>query len=156
MHRRRDARRLAGLHIDAAIGDPAGITYREIPIAIQDRAFRDDGSLFYPDSRAYFDGITGPYVGNADDPTDVSPIWNPEFFGNTMMVNGSTWPFLDVEQRRYRLRLLNGCNARTLLLQLDYNLPFWQIGSDGGYLPRPVKLVMRLASRIMTAVAYRV
>ena len=37
-------------------------TYYEIPIAIQDRAFNADGSLFYPDSRAFFDGIAGPYI----------------------------------------------------------------------------------------------
>ena len=47
------------------------------------------------------------------------PIWNPEFFGNTMVVNGRTWPYLDVEQRRYRLRFLNGCNSRFLILQLS-------------------------------------
>lgn len=35
-------------------------------------------------------------------------IWDPEFFGNTMVVNGRTWTYLDVEPRRYRLRLLNG------------------------------------------------
>ena len=46
-------------------------------------------------------------------------IWNPEFFGNTMVVNGKTWPYLDVEQRRYRFRLLNGCNSRFLILKLE-------------------------------------
>jgi spore coat protein A len=71
---------------------PAQKPYREIPIAIQDRAFNTDGSLFYPDSREFFDGITGPYIPN----TDISSIWNPEFFGNMIMVNGNTWPFLQV------------------------------------------------------------
>ena len=47
---------------------------------------------------------------------DISPIWNPEFFGNTIMVNGNTWPFLNVEQRRYRFRFLNGCQSRFLIL----------------------------------------
>ncbi len=41
-------------------GDPADTSYYEIPIAIQDRAFNDDGSLFYPGDRAFFDEITGP------------------------------------------------------------------------------------------------
>ena len=54
--------------------------------------------------------------------TDVSPIWNPEFFGNTIMVNGNTWPFLNVEQRRYRFRFLNGCDARFLILNFG-NIP---------------------------------
>lgn len=52
---------------------PPNKKYYEIPIAIQDRAFNFDGSLFYPDSRAFFDGITGPYIPNSD----ISPIWNP-------------------------------------------------------------------------------
>ncbi len=44
----------------AATSFPSNTAYYEIPIAIQDRAFNADGSLFYPDSRAFFDGITGP------------------------------------------------------------------------------------------------
>src|SRR5690606_34111258 len=52
----------------------------EIPLAIQDRSFNEDGSLFYPDSRAFFDGYTGPYVPQ----TPVAPVWNPEFFGSTI------------------------------------------------------------------------
>jgi bilirubin oxidase len=57
-----------------------------------------------------------------------------------MVVNGNTWPFLDVEQRRYRFRILNGCNSRFLLLELSNGLPFWQIGAEGGFLPAPVQL----------------
>src|SRR5262245_33494007 len=116
---------------------------------IQDRSFNADGSLFFPADRAFFEGVSPedlqiPFIpqracdGRA---SDVSPIWNPEFFGNTMMVNGNTWPFLNVQQRRYRFRFLNACNARTLMLEFDRDgLAFWQIGGDGGFLPRPVKL----------------
>ena len=125
-----------------ALGDRADIRYYEIPLAIQDRSFNDDGSLFYPDSREFFDEFAGPYIPVSD----VSPIWNPEFFGNTMVVNGRTWPFLEVEQRRYRFRLLNGCNARFLILQLDPNLAFWQIGTEGGFLPAPIQLERLLMS----------
>ena len=64
--------------------------YYEIPIAIQDRSFDADGGLFYPDTREFFDGFAGPYVPDSD----IAPIWNPEFFGNTMVVNGRTWPSL--------------------------------------------------------------
>ncbi|MBX6342390.1 MAG: multicopper oxidase domain-containing protein, partial [Thermomicrobiaceae bacterium] len=127
------------------LGDPAGMRYYEITIAIQDRAFTRDGALFYPSSRAYFDEADA-YTPD----TDVSPYWNPEFFGNAMMVNGRTWPYLRVEPRRYRFRLLNGCNSRFLVLKLARDplaarpatpvLPFWQIGSDGGFLPAPVEL----------------
>jgi spore coat protein A, manganese oxidase len=94
---------------------PPNKTYYEIPIAIQDRSFNADGSLFYPDTRAFFDEIAGPYIPD----TDISPIWNPEFFGNMIMVNGNTWPFQTVEQRRYRFRFLNGCQSRFLIL--DFN-----------------------------------
>ncbi len=121
--------------------DPLG-RYFEIPIAIQDRSFNKNGSLFYPDSRAFFDGFTGPYIPGSD----VPPIWNPEFFGNTVVVNGRTWPYLEVEPRRYRLRFLNGCNSRFLILKIVTDplapaaLPFWQIGAEGGFLPAPVML----------------
>lgn len=125
----------------------------EIPIIIQDRSFNADGSLFFPGDRAFFEGVSKadlriPFIPHRTcngQPSDVSPIWNPEFFGNTMMVNGTTWPYLNVEQRRYRLRFLNGCNARTLLLKPDRSsLPCWQIGSDGGYLPGASKLTQLL------------
>ena len=131
---------------------------REIPIVIQDRSFNADGSLFYPGNRAFFESLNVPGkpeqfpdAGVLDIPfipdfaqgggrSDVSPIWNPEFFGNTMVVNGKTWPFLKVEQSRYRLRFLNGSDSRFLILLNDNHLPFWQIGADGGFLPAPVQL----------------
>jgi len=110
-------------------------TYYEVPIAIQDRSFNADGSLFYPDTREFFDGWPGPYIPDSD----VSPIWNPEAFFNTMVVNGRTWPYLEVEQRRYRFRFLNGCNSRFLILKFDdKRVDTWQIGAEGGFLPAPV------------------
>ncbi len=125
--------------------DPFG-RYYEVPIAIQDRSFNRNGSLFYPDRRKFFDGFAGPYVPKSD----VPPIWNPEFFGNAMVVNGRTWPYLEVEPRRYRFRFLNGCNSRFLILKIAADplaarptapaLPFWQIGADAGFLPAPVEL----------------
>jgi spore coat protein A, manganese oxidase len=130
-----------------ALGDPPGTRYYEIPLAIQDRSFNADGSLFYPDSRAFFEGLEPsqlqiPFIPEqaCDGPSDISPIFNPEFFGNTIVVNGKTWPFLEVEQRRYRFRILNGCNSRFLLLELSNGLPFWQIGTEGGFLPAPLEL----------------
>lgn len=120
---------------------PGGTAY-EIPIAIQDRTFNTDGSLFYPDSRSYFDGFTGPYV--PDPSSDIAPIWNPEFFGNTIIANGKTWPYQIVEQKQYRIRFLNGCQSRTLILKLSDGSSFWQIGSDGGFLTEPVQLTQLL------------
>ena len=131
--------------------NPFGKFY-EIPLAIQDRTFNEDGSLFYPKSRRFFDEFDGPYVPDSD----IAPIFNPEFFGNTMLVNGRTWPVLDVEPRRYRFRFLNGCDSRTLVLKLVTNpearrpaaplLPFWQIGAEGGFLPQPIELPQLLIS----------
>jgi FtsP/CotA-like multicopper oxidase with cupredoxin domain len=129
------------------LGDRPGTRYYEIPIAIQDRSFNADGSLFYPDNRAFFEGLDPaqlqiPFIPEdaCGGPSDISPIFNPEFFGNTMVVNGKTWPFLEVEQRRYRFRFLNGCNSRFLLLELSNELPFWQIGTEGGFLPAPLEV----------------
>ena len=52
---------------------PPNKTYYEIPIAIQDRSFNADGSLFYPDTRAFFDGIAGPYIPDTDVLADLEP-----------------------------------------------------------------------------------
>jgi FtsP/CotA-like multicopper oxidase with cupredoxin domain len=119
------------------VGDHPLGAYAEIPIAIQDRSFNANGSLFYPDTREFFDEFNGPYIPDST----VSPIWNPEFFGNMMVVNGFTWPYLDVEPKRYRFRLLNGCNSRFLILQFEHpGVEVWQIGAEGGFLPAPVRL----------------
>ena len=111
----------------------------EVPLLIQDRMFNADGSLLYP-----------VQIPGDPDPR-VPPVWIPEFFGDTVLVNGKVWPFLAVEPRKYRFRILNGSNARfyNLVLQestadgvsLDKPGPaFYQIGTDGGFLPAPVQL----------------
>jgi spore coat protein A len=126
---------LAGLYI---VRDPAedGLQLPsgpfDIPLLIQDRSFNRGGSLFYPDKG------------------DTHPQWVPEFFGDVALVNGKVWPYLDVEARRYRLRLVNGSNARFYRLALDVGMPFYQIGSDGGLLSAPVTL-----KRILLAPAER-
>ncbi|HET6935556.1 MAG TPA: multicopper oxidase domain-containing protein [Candidatus Angelobacter sp.] len=110
----------------------------EIPLIIQDRLFNPDGTFLYPVA-----------VGG------THQFWIPEFFGDTMCVNGKAWPVLDVEPRRYRFRMLNGCNARFLnmtLVQTDKTgnphgmagPAFFIIGTDGGLLPAPVALTTLL------------
>jgi FtsP/CotA-like multicopper oxidase with cupredoxin domain len=134
-------------------GDMGNKTYYEIPIAVQDRSFNTDGSLFYPDTRVFFDEIVGPYIPSGD----FSPIWNPEFFGNMIMVNGNTWPFQTVEKRRYRLRFLNGCQSRFLILDFA-NIPgveVWQIGNEGGFLAAPVNLTAANGNRLLMGLAER-
>lgn len=101
----------------------------EIPIAIQDRSFNTDGSFNFP--------VQG------DNP-EIHPYWQPEFFGNTIMVNGKVWPNLNVDMTRYRFRLLNGSNARFYNLKFSNGMKFWQIGTDGGYLNKPVPLTSLL------------
>jgi spore coat protein A len=132
---------------------PPNKTYYEIPIAIQDRSFNADGSLFYPDTRTFFDEIVSPYIPDGE----FSPIWNPEFFGNFIMVNGNTWPFQTVEQRRYRLRFLNGCQSRFLIL--DFNqipgVEVWQIGNEGGFLAAPTNLTATNGNRLLMGLAER-
>jgi FtsP/CotA-like multicopper oxidase with cupredoxin domain len=132
---------------------PSNKTYYEIPIAIQDRSFNQDGSLFYPDTREFFDGFAGPFIPD----TDVSPIWNPEFFGNAIMVNGNTWPFQTVEQRRYRFRVLNGCQSRFLILDFSHipGVEVWQIGNEGGFLAQPVNLTANHDNRLLMGLAER-
>ncbi len=143
-----------------ALGDLPGVQYYEIPIAIQDRCFDENNQLWYPDNRAFFEGLVKaepgvtqnaldiPFIPDAacNGPSDISPIWNPEFFGNVMVVNGHAWPFLNVEAKRYRFRFLNGCNSRFLILQNDAGLPFHVIGTEGGFLPAPVGLTELLMS----------
>ncbi len=109
----------------------------EIPLAIKDRSFNADGSLFYPDARRLFDGYGGPYVPASG----VPPIWVPEFYGNCIVVNGRTWPYYSIEPRLYRLRILNSSGSRFLILRFsDPKIVTWQIGNEGGYLRAPVRL----------------
>jgi FtsP/CotA-like multicopper oxidase with cupredoxin domain len=132
---------------------PPNKTYYEIPIAVQDRSFNANGSLFYPDTRVFFDGIVRDYIPDGE----FSPIWNPEFFGNMIMVNGNTWPFQTVEQRRYRLRFLNGCQSRFLILDFANidGVEVWQIGNEGGFLAAPVNLTATNGNRLLMGLAER-
>jgi spore coat protein A, manganese oxidase len=91
----------------------------EIPLAICDRLLRRDGQLDYPVS------------GKPDAP------WVPEAFGNAMLVNGKLFPYLDVEPRRYRFRILNVANGRFFHLSLDNGQPFHWIGCDQGLVNAP-------------------
>jgi spore coat protein A len=127
------------------IGIPGG-PY-EIPLVIQDRQFNADGTFLYPKSNI----ITPPDF-------QYPVVWIGEYFGDVMLVNGKVWPFLNVEPRMYRFRILNGCNAR--ILNLDIVAPknrtaspgpkMVQIGAEGGLwdAPVPVKqLVLAPAER---------
>lgn len=100
----------------------------EIPMVIYDRSFRRDGQLDYPTS------------GIPDAP------WVPEAFGEAMMVNGRIFPYLDVEPRKYRFRLLNAANGRFFHLSLSNAQEFHVIGTDQGLLSAPATLASVLAA----------
>jgi FtsP/CotA-like multicopper oxidase with cupredoxin domain len=73
-----------------------------------------------------------------------------------IMVNGNTWPFQTVEQRRYRIRFLNGCQSRFLILDFG-NIPgveVWQIGNEGGFLAAPVNITA-LGNQLLMGLAER-
>jgi FtsP/CotA-like multicopper oxidase with cupredoxin domain len=73
-----------------------------------------------------------------------------------IMVNGSTWPFQTVEQRRYRFRFLNGCQSRFLILDFSAipGVEVWQIGNEGGFLASPVNITA-MGSRLLLGLAER-
>jgi spore coat protein A len=111
----------------------------EVPLILQDRLFHRDGSLYYPTV------VNGPRE---------HPLWIQEFYGDMNCVNGMVMPFLEVEPRKYRFRILNAANSRFYHLRLFNadetgkslddsfdNVPaFQQIGTDGGLLPAPLEL----------------
>ena len=98
---------------------------------ICDRTFREDGSLFYP-------SIDPSLI---EEPGTLAPAING-MFGDTILVNGAPWPYLEVANTRYRFRILNASNARFYDLVLDPpppgGKPLVQVGSDGGLLEAPV------------------
>lgn len=103
---------------ELSLGLPAG--EQEVPLVLSDRLLTSDAQLYYPVS------------GNSEAP------WVPEVFGNAMLVNGALLPYLDVQPRRYRFRVLNASNARFFNLKLRDGRPFLQIGSDQGLLASAV------------------
>ncbi len=65
--------------------------------------------------------------------------------GDKILVNGVYQPYLDVGDRKYRLRILNASNARIYNLTLSTGDPFTQIGTESGLLPAPVtRTAMRM------------
>jgi len=86
--------------------------------------FKEGGDLFYPafeGDPAFADFITGENVNLSlfpeSFPNPQGPTALAEFFGDHMVVNGKIWPVTQVEPRNYRLRLLNGCDSRFLLVE---------------------------------------
>lgn len=106
---------LQGLYIIDDPADPQTLPSGayELPLVIADRQFDADNELQY-----YYDasGVVGDKV----------------------LVNGVYQPYFNVADRKYRLRLLNGANARIYILTLSTGDAFTQIGTESGLLPAPV------------------
>ena len=102
-----------------ALGLPRG--KYEIPLVVYDRIIDLEGQLNYP--------VSG----------DEKKPWTPEVFGDAILINGKLFPYLEVEPRKYRFRVLNGSNARFFHLSWSKGQTY-QIGSDQGLLAAPVKL----------------
>jgi len=92
----------------------------EIPLMLMDRMIRADGQIYYPVTQL------------PDAP------WVPEYFGDAVLINGKLLPYLDVQPRKCRLRVVNASNGRFYFLSLENGAPFQQIGTDQGLLPAPV------------------
>ncbi len=110
----------------------------ENALAIQDRSFDAEGQLTLP--------YTPEEVGEIFDYDDeviagLPPITAAaEFFGDHILVNGVIWPKMTVEPRQYRLRLLNGSDSRFYIFKFSNDMPFWQIGTDDGFMRKAVKI----------------
>jgi len=117
--------------VEAALNLPSGA--HDVPLILQDRRFHPDGSLDYP------------------------AAWEEHFFGDVALVNGTVWPYANVDRGAYRFRLLNGSNSRSYILHLSNGRPFTVIGNDGGLLEHPVRrdsLLITPGERIDTIVDF--
>lgn len=125
-------RGLAGFHLvhdDVSDALPLPKGDHDVPLMIVDRAFGEDGSLAYPSLSADLSGTPG-----------VPEEYMQGVMGDVILVNGAPWPVMEVDNTRYRFRILNASNARRYQLALEpASTQFVQIGSDVGLLGAPVK-----------------
>jgi FtsP/CotA-like multicopper oxidase with cupredoxin domain len=110
---------LAGLFnvwdADEEVAVPGASTgANDIPVILQDRNFDSNNQLLY----------------------NPNMMWG--YLGNRILVNGKPNAVFGLEPRAYRLRILNGSNARTYKLAWSNNMPLKVIGTDGGLLPAAV------------------
>ncbi|XP_061360026.1 multicopper oxidase LPR1-like [Gastrolobium bilobum] len=108
------------------IEDPLGLPHGDEfdrPLIIFDRNFYTNGSI---------------YMNSTGDNPSIHPQWQPEYFGDVIIVNGKAWPRFTVRRRRYRFRIVNACNARFFSLFFTNGLRFIHVGSDSAYIDKPV------------------
>jgi FtsP/CotA-like multicopper oxidase with cupredoxin domain len=85
----------------------------DVPLTISDAAFAETGALLWDDNT--HSGV----------------------YGDVILVNGRPWPTMQVEQRKYRFRVLNASVARGYTLRLSNGQPFQVIATDGGLMATP-------------------
>jgi FtsP/CotA-like multicopper oxidase with cupredoxin domain len=110
--------------VEESLKLPSGREYEHI-LVVFDKSFAKDGSI---------------YMNSTGDNPSIHPQWQPEYFGDAIIVNGKAWPFLKVKRRKYRFRIVNTSNARFYRFALSNGLSMTQIGSDSAYLARPVRV----------------
>nr|ABR18419.1 unknown [Picea sitchensis] len=108
--------------VEKPLGLPSGPEY-DRNLLIFDRSFATDGSI---------------YMNSTGNNPSIHPQWQPEYFGDAIIVNGKAWPYLKVKRRKYRFRILNASNARFYRFALSNGLNMTHIGSDSTYIPMPV------------------
>jgi spore coat protein A len=145
----------------AAQGVPGPLDARTFYLVFQDKVFKPDGSLFYANvyDPLLFGPAGVPSFGEVLQTPFPATSVVPEFFGDTILVNGTVYPYIEVQPKTYRFRMLNACNSRFLNPRLLYAMSnnlvnvnstepntllpgpsFTQIGTEGGFLPAPVLL----------------
>jgi FtsP/CotA-like multicopper oxidase with cupredoxin domain len=102
-----------------SLGIPKQYGSNDIPLVVQDRRFRTDGSIYY--RLAMPDVIHG-------------------LIGDTYLVNGAIKPYISIGNELIRFRLLNGSNSSIYRFSFDEKITFSQIASDGGFLEQPVEM----------------
>ncbi|PKI44277.1 hypothetical protein CRG98_035351, partial [Punica granatum] len=98
-------------------------------LVVFDRGFRVDGSI---------------YMNSTGNNPSIHPQWQPEYFGDAIIVNGKAWPYMKVRRRKYRFRIINASNARFFQFFFTNGLEFVVVGSDSAYLEEPVKTKEKL------------
>lgn len=109
-------------NVEAHLRLPAGDEF-DRTLVVFDRSFRTDGSI---------------YMNSTGNNPSIHPQWQPEYFGDAIIVNGKAWPKLTVRRRKYRFRIINASNARFFRFFFTNGLRFIHVGSDAAYIKRPV------------------
>ncbi|KAK4779857.1 hypothetical protein SAY87_015963 [Trapa incisa] len=109
--------------IESPLELPSGDGFDRV-LVVFDRSFRVDGSL---------------YMSSTGNNPSIHPQWQPEYFGDAIIVNGKAWPYMKVGRRKYRFRIINASNARFFQLLFTNGLNFTIVSSDSAYLRRSVE-----------------